>query len=391
MRALETVLKMLFVFFFGVTAGAQTYDVYESTAKIRPNEKLPVVIFVHGGAWVSGSKEQYAEWAKDLAKNPVCVVVVGYSLAPKAVYPQPIEDLQRVLQLVVPRPLGKCDWQNWLYLMGHSAGAHTIAQWNTKYSNEAVRGFIGLEGIYDIPAVVKRWPDYGTSFIPQEFGADKKKWAAASPQGLEPQSTEPWLVVHSEKDELVEIEQSEEFAKFLRSQVIQTELFKLKSEKHFGVVEALRNPESDLTKKVLEFTRGRGEPNPWRSYYSQDVTRGKIGKLDGVELNYRLAYANGGGHQHAFMNVAWNLKGHESCCVQTIVDTMTDHSETVPKIEGGMLKWKLTAGKRDSIDYCWKFSKDKTELLPRKECKGTKWQLDAIEHEKKRVESARKK
>jgi acetyl esterase len=67
-------------------------DVYfpEETAS---GQKLPVVIWTHGGAWLSGSKDNDAAYFKLLAAEGFTVIALNYSLAPGKIYPTAIHQL----------------------------------------------------------------------------------------------------------------------------------------------------------------------------------------------------------------------------------------------------------------------------------------------------------
>ena len=224
-------------------AFAQTYKVYEPKAAAA---SMPTLVFLHGGAWIGGDLSQYEDGARAYNLKHVRVVLANYRLAPKFKHPAPVDDLDAVLKKL------PADYSR-IYLMGHSAGAHLIAFWNTAHTDARVRGFIGIEGIYDIPKLVKVWPSYRGSFISAEFGPDASKWAAASPAALPARSKVPWLLIHSEKDELVDLAQTTDFQKHLISQKIPVELMQLKTESHFGAIETLNDVESSIFLKTLSF------------------------------------------------------------------------------------------------------------------------------------------
>ena len=46
--------------------------------------KFPVLIFVHGGNWNSGDKNQYGFFGRNFAKKDVITVIPEYTLSPKA-------------------------------------------------------------------------------------------------------------------------------------------------------------------------------------------------------------------------------------------------------------------------------------------------------------------
>ncbi len=69
----------------------QILDVY--TLKNKSNEKQPVIINVHGGGWVYGTKETYQYYCMELAKRGFKVINYTYRLLPENDYPLCIEDL----------------------------------------------------------------------------------------------------------------------------------------------------------------------------------------------------------------------------------------------------------------------------------------------------------
>ncbi|KAI9335452.1 hypothetical protein DFJ73DRAFT_851820 [Zopfochytrium polystomum] len=90
-----------------------------------------------------------------------------------------------------------------------------------------VKGFVGLQGIYDVRALVESHPTYEDWFVrpalgpatPPDEDPTASTWAAASPvryarlaPGLEHAAH---LIVHSPEDELVEVDQSLAWARRL--------------------------------------------------------------------------------------------------------------------------------------------------------------------------------
>jgi|GEM_PF-5219582 len=232
-------MVLLMSLFISFKSAASDVDVYEPKSK-----PVATVVFLHGGAWLGGDKKDYKELAPTFTSAGLRFVSANYRLAPKYKHPAPVDDLEGVLSR------GK--YEN-VFLVGHSAGAHLIAFWNAAHANPAVKGFIGLEGIYDLTNLVKVWPGYRDWFVSAEFGSDASKWPAASPATLTMKSKVPWLVLHSAKDELVDAAQSSDFVKHLESQKIPAQLVELKSESHFGAVSSLGNASSDAAKAVLKF------------------------------------------------------------------------------------------------------------------------------------------
>ena len=92
------------------------------------NEPLPVVLWVHGGAFVGGDKRDIEIYATALAYEGFAVVCINYHLAPEGKYPAPImqtgEAYLWLLDMAKQYPL---DMERFV-LAGDSAGAHIAAQ-----------------------------------------------------------------------------------------------------------------------------------------------------------------------------------------------------------------------------------------------------------------------
>jgi kynurenine formamidase len=214
--------------------------------------RLPYLIFVHGGAWVSGSPEAYSKLADSLRTQGYCAVVAKYSLAPQAKHPVPVNELNETIVKTAKSSSAGCDSKR-IYLIGHSAGAHMIAFWNTAFTNSAVKGFIGLEGIYDLPLLLKKWPAYEDQFITAEFGKERE---SVSPARLKAKSKTRWLLIQSKEDELVDGAQTQVFKTFLDDQKISTRLVET-SGTHFDAVSQLEKADSTIAKAVSSFVNGK--------------------------------------------------------------------------------------------------------------------------------------
>lgn len=57
------------------------------------SEKLPAIVYLHGGGWVLGNLDTHDRVMRELAeRSGCCVVGVDYRLAPEAKFPTPMED-----------------------------------------------------------------------------------------------------------------------------------------------------------------------------------------------------------------------------------------------------------------------------------------------------------
>lgn len=101
----------------------------------NPSAKLPVIISVHGGGYVYGSKEVYQYYAANLAQNGFAVINFNYRLAPEIQFPAQLEDINSVLRwLEVNGEQYGFDMTN-VFMVGDSAGAQLASHYLTIWSN----------------------------------------------------------------------------------------------------------------------------------------------------------------------------------------------------------------------------------------------------------------
>ncbi len=97
-------------------------------SEIESLETLPTIVWVHGGGWVSGSKDQIANYLRILAGKGFTVVGVGYSIAPGKTYPPPIRQVNAALTYLTRNAEQLHVDPKSLVLAGDSGGAHIASQ-----------------------------------------------------------------------------------------------------------------------------------------------------------------------------------------------------------------------------------------------------------------------
>jgi acetyl esterase/lipase len=131
----------------------QTLDIYRPVGA----GLAPVVVFLYGGAWNSGSKAMYPFVAATLARQGNVVVVPDYRLYPEVRFPTFLQDCARAVAWTQAHQAELGGDGRRVFLMGHSAGAYNAAMLalDPAYleaagtSRDRLAGMIGLAGPYD--------------------------------------------------------------------------------------------------------------------------------------------------------------------------------------------------------------------------------------------------
>lgn len=132
----------------------QTLDVYQPS-QVLMGAKNPILIFIHGGGYISGDKVNYANLGNYFAKQGYLTVVADYRLAPEYIWPSGAEDIARIIAWAIKyAPQYNADRNN-IFLMGHSAGASHVSDYGITKAVGApeakIRGLILVSGpAYDL-------------------------------------------------------------------------------------------------------------------------------------------------------------------------------------------------------------------------------------------------
>jgi len=221
----------------------------------------PVLMFVHGGAFVRGNKRRTPDspfydnimlWA---VKNGFIGVNITYRLAPQFPWPAGAEDVAAAVQWVTKEIGERGGDPSRIYLMGHSAGAIHVASYAShpefyKVKNGGVRGAIMVSAIYDLTAAPLTEPEQAY------FGSDASRYAAQSSLSGLLKTNIPLMAVSSELD--------------LPGFVKQLDLFKeasckrpggcartvmLPQHSHMSEVYSINTADTRLTDAILDFVK----------------------------------------------------------------------------------------------------------------------------------------
>jgi acetyl esterase len=104
----------------------------------------PTVVWFHGGGFVSGRREDIANYLKILAGRGLTVVNVDYTIAPEAHYPTPIRQAHKALAYLSANAAKHRLNASKFVLAGDSAGAQIAAQTAAISANPAYAKAVGI-------------------------------------------------------------------------------------------------------------------------------------------------------------------------------------------------------------------------------------------------------
>jgi acetyl esterase/lipase len=119
-------------------------DVYYTTYTYKMDLAPPVIVWVHGGGFVSPNREAARSYCKLLAFNGYTVVSLGYSVAPEKTYPAPLLQFNKALAYL-KKHCRKLHFDSTRFILaGDADGALTAAQTANAICNPAYANRIGI-------------------------------------------------------------------------------------------------------------------------------------------------------------------------------------------------------------------------------------------------------
>nr|WP_174505675.1 alpha/beta hydrolase [Acinetobacter sp. Marseille-Q1620] len=170
------------------------FDLYQPE-NIEILGKRPVIVWVHGGGWVSGAKDNARGYYKLLAAQGYNVISIDYQLAPEVVYPTQLHQINQALQYITRHAEQyNLDAQS-IFLAGDSAGANMVSHYAALLTNpvfarsldfvplitaKQLKGLILHCGIYDMASFITTAPDeisiieWGVNNMVQAYTGNQK-------------------------------------------------------------------------------------------------------------------------------------------------------------------------------------------------------------------------
>ncbi|CCF53845.1 uncharacterized protein UHO2_00936 [Ustilago hordei] len=210
----------------GSTDPEQQLDLYLPS---QPASSL--IIFIHGGAWRTGSRKDHADLANHLCSRGKVVAVIDYRLSvkddatglPKHIHPVHATDANAALWFLQSRK--EVPQKNWI-VVGHSIGAWlalaAIIDGETRKGDAeypkpmpvpnrgCIQTLVLVDGIYSVSGLLQEYPHYqgfvAQAFLPQPGPSHYDVVSSETwPLALKGKNLHVW---HSRDDELLSFKQS---------------------------------------------------------------------------------------------------------------------------------------------------------------------------------------
>ncbi len=208
---------------------------------LRDDARAPVIVQIHGGAWIVGRKEGQGEpLLAHLAERGWVCVTINYRLSPRSTWPDHIVDVKRAIAWTRASIAAYGGDPDFIAVTGGSAGGHLAAlaaltpglaefQPGFEEADTGVAAAVPLYGLYDIARIAHPDDGFGrrvealvsARVLKTALADDRAAWELASPISHVRPDAPPFFVLHGVNDSLIPIEQARSFVGRLRAASLQ--------------------------------------------------------------------------------------------------------------------------------------------------------------------------
>jgi len=225
----------------------QKLDLYLPVAS---GSACPLVIWVHGGGWNSGSKN--GSPAIRLVERGYAVASIDYRLSQDAIYPAQIEDCKSAVRFLRAHAVEYGIQPKRIGVWGGSAGGHLVSLLGATGDIRDFDAGANLDQSSQVQCVVDWFgptdflhygdPPSQASYDPNSAGAkllggkDPEKARRASPLYFVNKDAAPFLIMQGDKDNLVPLQQSQVLDAALKKNGVECNLMIFPGAGHGGPV-----------------------------------------------------------------------------------------------------------------------------------------------------------
>lgn len=218
-------------------------------------DSYPMVVFVHGGSWENGNKDQYAFVGQSLAQAGYVTAVINYRKAPEHVYPDYVEDAAQAIAWSIDNATSLHADPKRLAVVGHSSGAFNAV---AAVANEDFLAPYGIKPT-DIATVIGIAGPYSYDF--RKFDSSTAFAADATPDEVMPDrqikgEQPPYLLLTAEKDKIVHVTNTIKMTQALKDAGVSVETGEIEGASHATSIGAMAPPLrwiNDVRAQVLAY------------------------------------------------------------------------------------------------------------------------------------------
>jgi arylformamidase len=211
----------------------------------------PVLVYIHGGYWRSGAKEDNANFVPAFTGRGATVVLVEYDLCPKVTVTDIVRQTRASIAWIFRNIVRYGGNPSKFYISGHSAGGHLTAMaltydWEKDgLPKDFIKGAVAMSGVHDPHMVMHISANQEIRMTP-EIAKEN------SPLLHGPRLNCPLLVAVGAVEPEGWKQMSKDYLEFCKQRGLKAQYLEVPGANHYTMSEHLGNPASPLTQAIFK-------------------------------------------------------------------------------------------------------------------------------------------
>jgi arylformamidase len=210
-----------------------------------------VLIYIHGGYWRSGSKEDNCNFVPTFTKRGATVVLIEYDLCPQVTVSDIVRQTRAAIAWVCKNITHYSGDPSKIFISGHSAGGHLTAMalahdWTKEgLPQNCIKGAVATSGVFDLDMVMMISVQGQVCMTPQTAEAN-------SPFINPPRVRCPLVVAVGDTEPKGWQQMSEDFFNHCKQQGMNVGYLVVPGANHYTMSEKLLDDTNPLTQAMIK-------------------------------------------------------------------------------------------------------------------------------------------
>ena len=211
----------------------------------------PVLVYIHGGYWRSGSKEDNCNFVPTFTTRGAMVVLVEYDLCPQVTVTDIVRQTRAAIAWVAKNIMRYSGDPSRIYVSGHSAGGHLTAMalahdWTKEgLPQDCIKGAVATSGVFDLDMVMKISVQEQVKLTPDTAKLN-------SPFLNPPKVKCPLVVAVGSAEPKGWQQMSEDYFNFCKQQGVKIDYLVVPGANHYTMSEKLLDESNPLTQAMIK-------------------------------------------------------------------------------------------------------------------------------------------
>jgi arylformamidase len=209
---------------------------------LKARDKVPTLLFIHGGYWQNRAKEAFAIFAEGPMAHGINVALIGYTLAPDATLDQIVAEIHAGIDHLAGQLSALGADANGIVVSGWSAGGHLTSM---ALSHPKVKAGMAISGIYDLEPIRH-------SYLNVKLGLDKAMSHRNSPMMLAGGTPKPLSLVVGHAELPLLRKQTADFAGHRARFGLPVTYEEIPGADHFTIMNEMMSPNGRITTLIRQ-------------------------------------------------------------------------------------------------------------------------------------------